>query len=148
MFERLTKHAGKLEDRNMNVELGGGTLGLEDFVDDFYELDGFADTSYFETLERHGIDTSEGIDSCDIDHGDIDLIRSWRPLLRRTPCRASQERVSGPLPLPAEGARRGLNGGHEDVWRCDSTAMRQCHAVALRHATKSKAEPSLNLEMH
>lgn len=40
MFERLTKHAGKLEDRNMNVELGGGTLGLEDFVDDFYELDG------------------------------------------------------------------------------------------------------------
>lgn len=26
MFERLTKHAGKLEDRNMNVELGGGTL--------------------------------------------------------------------------------------------------------------------------
>lgn len=31
MFERLTKHAGKLEDRNMNVELGGGTLGLEDF---------------------------------------------------------------------------------------------------------------------
>lgn len=76
MFERLTKHAGKLEDRNMNVELGGGTLGLEDFVDGFYELDGFADTSYFETLERHGIDTSEGIDSCDIDHGDIDLIRA------------------------------------------------------------------------
>lgn len=60
----------------MNVELGGGTLGLEDFVDDFYELDGFADTGYFETLERHGIDTSEGIDSCDIDHGDIDLIRA------------------------------------------------------------------------
>lgn len=76
MFERLTKYAGKLADRNMNVELGGGTLGLEDFVDDFYELDGFADTSYFETLERHSIDTSEGIDSCDIDHEDIDLIRA------------------------------------------------------------------------
>ena len=29
----------------------------------------FADISYLETLERHGIDTSEGIDSCDIDHG-------------------------------------------------------------------------------
>lgn len=76
MFERLTKYAGKLADRNMNVEFGGGTFGLEDFVDDFYELDGFADTSYFETLERHSIDTSEGIDSCDIDHGDIDLIRA------------------------------------------------------------------------
>lgn len=40
MFERLTKYAGKLADRNMNVKLGGGTLGLEDFVDDFYELEG------------------------------------------------------------------------------------------------------------
>ena len=81
MFERLTKYAGKLADRNMNVEFGGGTFGLEDFVDDFYELDGFADTRYFETLERHSIDTSEGIDSCDIDHGGIDLIRAcitWR----------------------------------------------------------------------
>ena len=27
MFERLTKYAGKLADRNMNVEFGGGTFG-------------------------------------------------------------------------------------------------------------------------
>lgn len=48
------------------MELGGGTLGMDDFIEGFYALDGFADTDYFETLKRYGVDTENGIDSCDV----------------------------------------------------------------------------------
>lgn len=76
MYERLTKYVGELAGRDAGVELGGGTLGLEDFVSDFYGLDGFADTDYFETLRRHDVDTSDGIGGCDVDHAGADLVRA------------------------------------------------------------------------
>lgn len=58
------------------MELGGGTLGMDDFIEDFYALDGFADMDYFETLKRYGADTENGIDSCDVERAGLDLVRA------------------------------------------------------------------------
>lgn len=35
MYEKLTKYAGALAGRDLGSHLGCGTLGMEDFVDDF-----------------------------------------------------------------------------------------------------------------
>lgn len=81
MYEALIKYAGILQNRELTVELGGGTQGLDDFIRDFYDLDGFADTSYFDTLERYGVDDARGIEGCDVEHADADLVRAcitWR----------------------------------------------------------------------
>ena len=48
---------------------------MDDFIEDFYAVDGFADTDYFGSLKRYGIDTESGIDSCDVDHADLELMR-------------------------------------------------------------------------
>ena len=76
MYERLTKYAGTLADRKLGIELGGGTVGLSDFVEGFYAVEGFADTDYFGTLERYGVDAENGIDSCDVEHAGLDLVRA------------------------------------------------------------------------
>ncbi len=77
MYKRLTKYAGTLAAREINVVPFCGTGGLDDFVGDFYGLVGFADTSYGATLERYGIEMSdEGFDACGIEHADLDLIRA------------------------------------------------------------------------
>ncbi len=76
MYERLTKYAGTLAGRETSSRFGCGTIGMNDFIDDFYGTEGFTDTSYFSTLERHGVDTSDGIESCDVEHADLDLVRA------------------------------------------------------------------------
>ena len=76
MYERLTKYAGTLAERELETEFGGGTIGVEDFIGDFYAVDCFADTDYFGTLKRYGVDTENGIDSCDVGHADLDLVRA------------------------------------------------------------------------
>lgn len=72
MYERLTKYVGTLADRETSSRFGCGTIGM----DDFYGTEGFTDTGYFSTLERHGVDTSKGIESCDVEHADLDLVRA------------------------------------------------------------------------
>lgn len=76
MYERLTKYAGTLAARDLETELGGGTIGVDDFIEDFYAVDGFADTDYFDTLKRYGVDTESGVDSCDMEHADLELVRA------------------------------------------------------------------------
>lgn len=76
MYQKLTKYAGTLVDRKLSSYLGCGTVGLEDFVDDFYALEGFADVRYDETLVQYGIDASEGVDCCDVEHASLDLLRA------------------------------------------------------------------------
>lgn len=49
---------------------------MDDFIEDFYAVDGFADTDYFGSLKRYGVDTESGIDSCDVDHADLELMRA------------------------------------------------------------------------
>ena len=68
MYEKLTKYAGALAGRELGSHLGCGTLGMEDFADDFCglrndDLDdlGFADCHYYATLEHYGVDDSDGI---------------------------------------------------------------------------------------
>ena len=50
---------------------------MDDFIRDFYGLDGFVDRDYFETIERYGVDTSDGIEGCDVEHADLDLLRAF-----------------------------------------------------------------------
>lgn len=76
MYEKLTKYAGTLTGRKLDVELDGGTLGVDDFIEDFYAVDGFADTDYFDTLKRYGVDTESSVDSCDMEHADLELVRA------------------------------------------------------------------------
>lgn len=76
MYERLTKYAGTLANRELGNELGGGTLGMDDFIEDFYALEGFADTGYFATLERYGAGAAGGVAACDVEHADLDLLRA------------------------------------------------------------------------
>ena len=76
MYEKLTKYAGTLADRKLSSYLGCGTVGLEDFVDDFYAFEGFADAGYDETIAQYGIDTSEGVECCDVEHASLDLLRA------------------------------------------------------------------------
>ena len=66
MYERLTKYAGTLAGRETSSRFGCGTIGMDEFIDDFYGTEGFADTGYFSPLERHGVDASAGIESCDV----------------------------------------------------------------------------------
>lgn len=79
MYEKLTKYAGTLADRKLSSYLGCGTAGLEDFVDDFYALEGFADVGYDETIAQYGIDASGGVECCDVEHVNLDLLA---PVLR------------------------------------------------------------------
>lgn len=76
MYEMLTKYAGTLADRKLGSYLGCGTVGLEDFVDDFYAFEGFADAGYGETIAQYGIDASEGVECCDVEHASLDLLRA------------------------------------------------------------------------
>lgn len=77
MYERLTKYAGTLAARETSADFCSGTIGMDDFLDDFYELEGFADTSYFETLEHYGVEASDaGFNSCDVEHADSRLVRA------------------------------------------------------------------------
>lgn len=78
MYERLTKYAGTLADREVSAIPFAGTDGLDDFIDDFYELEEeLADTSYFKTLERYGIEASDrAFSDCDIERADLKLIRA------------------------------------------------------------------------
>lgn len=81
MYEKLTKYAGALAGRDLGSHLGCGTLGMEDFADDFCglhddDLDdlGFADCHYYVTLERYGVDDSDGIAGCDIERAPAELV--------------------------------------------------------------------------
>lgn len=76
MYEMLTKYAGTLADRKLGSCLGCGTVGLEDFVDDFYAFEGFADAGYDETIAQYGIDASESVECCDVEHANLDLLRA------------------------------------------------------------------------
>lgn len=76
MYEKLTKYAGTLAGRELETEFGGGSLGMDDFIGDFYAVDGFADTDYFDTLKRYGVDTESGVDSCDVEQADLELVRA------------------------------------------------------------------------
>lgn len=81
MYESMTKYVGTLAGRGLEAELGGGTIGMDDFIEDFYAVEGFPDTDHFGTLERYGVNTDNGIDSCDVEHADLDLVRAcitWR----------------------------------------------------------------------
>ena len=55
-----------------------GTEGMGDFVHDFYELEDFADTDYFSTLERYGAEEPAGDEfvDCDVENADLDLVRA------------------------------------------------------------------------
>ena len=81
MYEKLTKYAGALAGRDLGSHLGCGTLGMEDFADDFCglhddDLDdlGFADCHYYATLEHYSVDDSDGIAGCDIEHANAELV--------------------------------------------------------------------------
>lgn len=77
MYERLTKYAGTLAGREISTIPLCGTDGLDDFIDDFYGLEEFGDTSYFETLRRYEVEeTNIGSSSCDVEHADLALVRA------------------------------------------------------------------------
>lgn len=77
MYENLTRYAGALAGHETSNAFGAGTLGLEDFTRDFCGLEGFADTGYHDTLERHGV-TGGGdeLTSYDVEHAGVDFIRA------------------------------------------------------------------------
>ena len=77
MYERLTKYAGTLADRETSTIPLCGTDGMSDFINDFYELEDFGDIGYFETLKRYGVEPSdEGFEACDVEHADLGLVRA------------------------------------------------------------------------
>lgn len=77
MYESLTRYAGTLAKRKTTAALGEGSIGLDDFVRDFYDLKGFADTDYFSTLERYvSTDEDDFLVRSDIEHADVDFIRA------------------------------------------------------------------------
>ena len=77
MYERLTKYAGALAGRETETIPFCGTAGMDDFIDDFYALEGFGDTNYFDTLERYGVVPSDGgFEACGVEHADLDLVRA------------------------------------------------------------------------
>ena len=76
MFERVTKYVGTLASRKLDVEHGGGTLGMDDLIEDFYALEGFADTDYFATLVRYRAGVAGGVAACDVEHADFDLLHA------------------------------------------------------------------------
>ena len=78
MYERLTKYAGALADRETETIPFCGTAGMDDFIEDFYALEGFGDTDYFDTLRRYGVDETTGDDfeGCDVGRADLELARA------------------------------------------------------------------------
>ncbi len=77
MYERLTKYAGTLAGRKTEAPDSWWTVGMGDFIDDFYGLEGFTDTGYMDTLERYGVEMSyDGFAACDVEHADIALVRA------------------------------------------------------------------------
>lgn len=77
MYKNLTRYAGALTGRKTSCAFGAGTLGLEDFKRNFYALEGFADTGYHGTLERHGVTGGEDeLTRYDVEHVGVDFIRA------------------------------------------------------------------------
>lgn len=77
MYERLTRYAGTLADRDVTSEGCWWTVGLDDFVDDFYGLDGFCVVGYQDMLGLYGIEMSdERFAACDVEHADLNLVRA------------------------------------------------------------------------
>ena len=80
MYEKLTKYAGALAGRSVVAPaIGCGTVGVEDFVRDFCASDEsgefeFADRHYYATLERYGVDDSNNLESCDVEHVPAELV--------------------------------------------------------------------------
>lgn len=77
MYEDLTCYAGTLAERETTAALGVGTIGMDDFIRAFYNLEGFADTRYYDTLERYvSTDGDDFLVRSDVEHADIDFIRA------------------------------------------------------------------------